>query len=249
MVSFPGDKSYLPGSGLLLGMRAGRLPPLATRRHALLPACPSACPSSLAVPTVLTLPLPSHSLSQHAMFHLGSPDVLPVGDLGVRKGMQTLYGLKVRSQLDEYKQLQRTAAAIRGPGGKCRAGRSPHLAYSFMPLSLHIAHTLLPSAAAGAAQRRHHAPHCGEVAALCQPGQLLHVRRQGALVMAALAVRAAGAGVDGAGAQARGPLCSSQPDVVLLPSHAATLRTQCRWKVPPEKKAASSSKVKKAKKG
>jgi DNA-3-methyladenine glycosylase II len=30
----------------------------------------------------------------HAMFHLGSPDVLPVGDLGVRKGMQTLYGLK-----------------------------------------------------------------------------------------------------------------------------------------------------------
>ncbi|PSC71100.1 putative DNA-3-methyladenine glycosylase 2 [Micractinium conductrix] len=30
----------------------------------------------------------------HAMFHLGSPDVLPVGDLGVRKGMQQLYGLK-----------------------------------------------------------------------------------------------------------------------------------------------------------
>lgn len=33
----------------------------------------------------------------HAMFHLGSPDVLPVGDLGVRKGMQALYGLKVGS--------------------------------------------------------------------------------------------------------------------------------------------------------
>ena len=32
---------------------------------------------------------------QFAMFHLGRTDVLPVGDLGVRKGMQTLYGLKV----------------------------------------------------------------------------------------------------------------------------------------------------------
>ena len=31
-----------------------------------------------------------------AMFHLGRPDVLPVGDLGVRKGFQLLYGLKVR---------------------------------------------------------------------------------------------------------------------------------------------------------
>ena len=31
-----------------------------------------------------------------AMFHLGRPDVLPVGDLGVRKGFQVLYGLKVR---------------------------------------------------------------------------------------------------------------------------------------------------------
>lgn len=30
-----------------------------------------------------------------AMFHLGHPDILPVGDLGVRKGMQWLYGLKV----------------------------------------------------------------------------------------------------------------------------------------------------------
>lgn len=30
----------------------------------------------------------------HAMFHLGSPDVLPTGDLGVRKGMAQLYGLE-----------------------------------------------------------------------------------------------------------------------------------------------------------
>lgn len=35
------------------------------------------------------------SVDMFAMFHLGRPDVLPVGDLGVRKGMQTLYGLKV----------------------------------------------------------------------------------------------------------------------------------------------------------
>ena len=31
----------------------------------------------------------------HAMFHLGSPDVLPTGDLGVRKGMAQL---SVRTQ-------------------------------------------------------------------------------------------------------------------------------------------------------
>ena len=31
----------------------------------------------------------------HALFHLGAPDVLPVGDLGVRKGLKHLYGLKV----------------------------------------------------------------------------------------------------------------------------------------------------------
>lgn len=29
----------------------------------------------------------------HLMFHLGRPDILPVGDLGVRKGMQLAYGL------------------------------------------------------------------------------------------------------------------------------------------------------------
>ena len=29
----------------------------------------------------------------HLMFHLGRPNVLPVGDLGVRKGMQIAYGL------------------------------------------------------------------------------------------------------------------------------------------------------------
>lgn len=29
----------------------------------------------------------------HLMFHLGRPDILPIGDLGVRKGMQVAYGL------------------------------------------------------------------------------------------------------------------------------------------------------------
>ena len=30
-----------------------------------------------------------------AMFHLGRPDVFPLGDLAVRKGLQELYELKV----------------------------------------------------------------------------------------------------------------------------------------------------------
>jgi DNA-3-methyladenine glycosylase II len=34
------------------------------------------------------------SVDMFCLFHLGLPDVLPVGDLGVRKGMQTLYSLK-----------------------------------------------------------------------------------------------------------------------------------------------------------
>ncbi len=32
-----------------------------------------------------------------AMFHAGRPDILPVGDLAVRKGFQALYSLKVHS--------------------------------------------------------------------------------------------------------------------------------------------------------
>jgi DNA-3-methyladenine glycosylase II len=34
------------------------------------------------------------SVDMFTMFHLGLPDVLPVGDLGVRRGMQALYGLR-----------------------------------------------------------------------------------------------------------------------------------------------------------
>jgi DNA-3-methyladenine glycosylase II len=36
------------------------------------------------------------SVDMFLMSHLGRPDVLPVGDLGIRKGFQLLHSLKVR---------------------------------------------------------------------------------------------------------------------------------------------------------
>jgi len=44
------------------------------------------------------------------MFSLGRPDVLPVGDYGVRKGMQQLYGL---AELPKPTEMQRIAAPWR----------------------------------------------------------------------------------------------------------------------------------------
>lgn len=44
------------------------------------------------------------------LFSLGRPDVLPVGDYGVRKGMQRLYGLR---QLPEPRTMHRIAAPWR----------------------------------------------------------------------------------------------------------------------------------------
>ena len=35
------------------------------------------------------------TVDMFAMFHLGRPDVFPLGDLAVRKGLQELYKLKV----------------------------------------------------------------------------------------------------------------------------------------------------------
>lgn len=35
------------------------------------------------------------TVDMFAMFHLGRPDVFPLGDLAVRKGLQELYQLKV----------------------------------------------------------------------------------------------------------------------------------------------------------
>lgn len=37
-----------------------------------------------------------------AMFRLGRPNVLPVGDLGVRRGMENLYRLKVCIQIEPF---------------------------------------------------------------------------------------------------------------------------------------------------
>ena len=39
------------------------------------------------------------------MFHLDRPDVLPVGDLGIRKGMQLAYGLQVLPLADEMERI------------------------------------------------------------------------------------------------------------------------------------------------
>jgi DNA-3-methyladenine glycosylase II len=39
------------------------------------------------------------------MFHLGRPDVLPVGDLGIRKAMQIHYGLKELPRATEMEQI------------------------------------------------------------------------------------------------------------------------------------------------
>ncbi|KAK9867226.1 hypothetical protein WJX84_002222 [Apatococcus fuscideae] len=48
------------------------------------------------------------SIDMFAMFRLGRPNILPVGDLGVRRGMENLYKLK---GLPEAKEMQEIAAA------------------------------------------------------------------------------------------------------------------------------------------
>jgi DNA-3-methyladenine glycosylase II len=42
------------------------------------------------------------------MFHLGRPDVLPVGDLGIRKAIQVHYGLKELPKAAEMEQIAET---------------------------------------------------------------------------------------------------------------------------------------------
>jgi DNA-3-methyladenine glycosylase II len=42
------------------------------------------------------------------MFHLGRPDVLPVGDLGIRKAIQTHYGLQELPKAAEMEQIAET---------------------------------------------------------------------------------------------------------------------------------------------
>ena len=46
------------------------------------------------------------TVDMFAMFHLGRPDVFPLGDLAVRKGLQELYKLKVYLFLLHLLQVQ-----------------------------------------------------------------------------------------------------------------------------------------------
>jgi DNA-3-methyladenine glycosylase II len=50
------------------------------------------------------------------MFHLGRPDVLPVGDLGVRNGMKIAYGLEATPTPKEAKEIGAPWAPYRSVG-------------------------------------------------------------------------------------------------------------------------------------
>lgn len=91
------------------------------------------------------------------MFHLGSPDVLPVGDLGVRRGMQQLYGLKVRAAQSTQGSLLQSCLWS--------------LAYGLAPALQATA----PVAAAGRPGRGGHGADQRVLAALPLSGILLHV--------------------------------------------------------------------------
>ena len=56
------------------------------------------------------------SAQMFLMFHLGRPDVLPVGDLGVRKGMQTAYGLRKEPSRKRAQQIGAPWAPYRSVG-------------------------------------------------------------------------------------------------------------------------------------
>ena len=104
------------------------------------------------------------SVDMFAMFQCGRPDILPVGDLGVRKGFQTLYKLKV-----QVPPGIGWHALIRGfqPG---------HAPWAWKTLGQH---RKTPACDAGPAERGADGGDCREVAAVPQPGQLLHVARGG----------------------------------------------------------------------
>lgn len=50
------------------------------------------------------------------LFHLGHPDILPVGDLGVKKGMQALYGLKSLPSVEAMERIAERWAPYRSVG-------------------------------------------------------------------------------------------------------------------------------------
>lgn len=91
------------------------------------------------------------------MFHLGSPDVLPTGDLGVRRGMQHLYGLKA-------------SAAGNDVHVNMNAFHREQQARQPAPCLLHRA-----TLGAGAAQPYRHGGGGRELAPLQVPGHIFHV--------------------------------------------------------------------------
>lgn len=50
------------------------------------------------------------------IFHLGRPDILPTGDLGVRKGMQRVYNLRKAPELKRMQQIARPWVPYRSVG-------------------------------------------------------------------------------------------------------------------------------------
>ncbi len=67
------------------------------------------------------------SAHMYLMFHMGRPDVLPVGDLGVRNGMRLVYGLDAPPTPGEAREIRRSLGAV--PVGRLVvhvAGRRGH---------------------------------------------------------------------------------------------------------------------------
>ena len=56
------------------------------------------------------------SVDMFAMFHCGRPDVLPVGDLAVRKGFQTLYDLPAPPSVEQMEALSEPWRPFRSLG-------------------------------------------------------------------------------------------------------------------------------------
>jgi 3-methyladenine DNA glycosylase/8-oxoguanine DNA glycosylase len=56
------------------------------------------------------------SAHMYLMFHLGRPDVLPIGDLGVRNGMKIAYGLEATPTPKEAKEIGARWAPYRSVG-------------------------------------------------------------------------------------------------------------------------------------
>ena len=60
-------------------------------------------------------------MDMFAMFHCGRPDILPVGDLAVRKGFQTLYALPAPPSVEEMEALAEPWRPFRSLGRRVPA--------------------------------------------------------------------------------------------------------------------------------